>query len=146
MAHSINMHFRLKISTAPKHHNFLALIVFTNPNIGLNIHKTYLTIFVFALYEHVLKEVVVVLLHLLVSHVGQVTAISCLGWVLGVDVQILQQNSLNRYSYSLQILFIHLFFLRPFNKSSENCTWNCFILFTEASVSMSIRLSKYSYI
>jgi hypothetical protein len=79
MAHSINMHFRQKIITAPKHHKFLALILFTNPNIGLNIHKTYLAIFVFALYEHVLKEVVVVLLHLLVSHVGQVTAISCLG-------------------------------------------------------------------
>ena len=52
----------------------------------------YLPVLVLALYEHVLKEVVVVLLHLVVRHVGEVGAVGGLGGVLGVDVEVLQEG------------------------------------------------------
>jgi hypothetical protein len=41
---------------------------------------------VFCLYENVLEEVVVMLLHLLIADVGQVGAVGGLGRVLWVDV------------------------------------------------------------
>ena len=48
----------------------------------------------FTLHEHVLEEVVEVLLHLLVGDVGQVTAVRGLGRVLRVHVQVLQHDRL----------------------------------------------------
>merc|ERR1719354_370521 len=59
-----------------------------------HVHLLDLSVFILALNKHILKEVVVMLLHLLVRHVGQVGAIRRLGRVLRVDVQVLQQNSL----------------------------------------------------
>ena len=56
--------------------------------------RPYLAIFILALHEHVLKEVVVVLLHLLVGHIGQMGAISRLGRVLRVDVEVGEQDRL----------------------------------------------------
>ena len=55
---------------------------------------SYLAILVLTLDEHVLEEVVVVLLHLLVGHVGQVGAVSGLGRVLGVDVEVGEEHRL----------------------------------------------------
>ena len=54
----------------------------------------YLAILVLTLDKHVLEEVVVVLLHLLVGHVGQVGAVSGLGRVLGVDVEVGEEHRL----------------------------------------------------
>lgn len=60
-----------------------------------HVHLLDLSVLVLQLHEHVLEEVVVVLLHLLVGHVGhQMTAIRGLGRVLRVHVQILQQHRL----------------------------------------------------
>ena len=53
-----------------------------------------LAVFILALHEDVLEEIVVVLLHLLVGHIGQMGAISRLGRVLRVDVEVGEQNSL----------------------------------------------------
>ena len=47
---------------------------------------------VLGLDENVLKEVVVVLLHLLVADVRQVGAVGGLGRVLRVDVQVLKES------------------------------------------------------
>ena len=66
------------------------------PEIITDVHLLYLTILVFALDEDLLKEIVVVLLHLLVSHslASHVTSISSLGRVLWVDVKILEDDGL----------------------------------------------------
>jgi len=60
------------------------------PKIVANVHLLHLSIFIFTLDKHVLEEVVVVLLHLLVRHVGQVRPVSCFGRILRIDVKILQ--------------------------------------------------------
>ena len=57
-------------------------------------NRANLSIFVLALHEDILEEVVVVLLHLLVGHVGQVRAVSRLGRVLGVDVEVGEEDRL----------------------------------------------------
>uniref|UniRef100_A0A2M4B2T8 Putative secreted protein n=1 Tax=Anopheles triannulatus TaxID=58253 RepID=A0A2M4B2T8_9DIPT len=60
-----------------------------------HVHLLDLAVFVLALDEHVLEEVVVVFLHLLVRHVRhEMTAVGRLGRVLRVHVQVLQQASL----------------------------------------------------
>merc|ERR1719354_1505212 len=59
-----------------------------------HVHLLDLSIFILALNKHILEEVVVMLLHLLVRHVGQVGAVRSLRRVLRVDVQVLQQNGL----------------------------------------------------
>ena len=60
-----------------------------------DIHLLNLAILVLALYEHLLKEVVVVFLHLLISHrLTDVTSVRGLGRVLGVDVEVLEHQSL----------------------------------------------------
>ena len=51
---------------------------------------SHLAVLVLALHEDIFEEVVVVLLHLLVGDVGEVGAVSGLGRVLGVDVEVLQ--------------------------------------------------------
>ena len=53
-----------------------------------------LAIFILALHEDVLEEVVVVLLHLLVGHIGQVGAVGRLGRVLRVDVEVGEKHRL----------------------------------------------------
>ena len=52
----------------------------------------HLAVLVLALDEHVLEEVVVVLLHLVISHVGEVGAVRGLGGVLRVDVEVLREG------------------------------------------------------
>ena len=61
-----------------------------------DIHLLNLSILVLALHEHLLEEVVIVLLHLLVGHSlpGHVTAISSFSRVLRVNVEVLENNSL----------------------------------------------------
>jgi len=59
-----------------------------------DIHLFNFSVLLFCLDETVFKKVVVVLLHLLVSHVGQVRPIGRLGRVLGIDVQVLKHNRL----------------------------------------------------
>ena len=60
----------------------------------MNRYRLNLAVFILALNEDVLEEVVVVLLHLLVGHVGQVGAVSGLGRVLGVDVEVGEEHRL----------------------------------------------------
>ena len=48
-----------------------------------DVHLLNLTILVLALNKDVFKEVIIVLLHLVVRHIGQVGTISCLGRILG---------------------------------------------------------------
>ena len=59
-----------------------------------DIHLFNFSVLLFCLDETVFKKVVVVLLHLLVSHVGQMRPIGRLGRVLGIDVQVLKHNRL----------------------------------------------------
>ena len=54
----------------------------------------HLAVFVLTLHKDIFKEVVVVLLHLLISHIGQVGAVCCLGRVLGVDVEVGEEHRL----------------------------------------------------
>ena len=56
--------------------------------------RPHLAIFILALHEDVLEEVVVVLLHLLVGHIGQVGAVGRLGRVLRVDVEVGEKHRL----------------------------------------------------
>lgn len=65
-----------------------------------HVHLLDLAVLVLALHEHVLEEVVVVLLHLLVGHIGhQMRAIGRLGRVLRVHVQILEQDRLRESGF-----------------------------------------------
>merc|ERR1719435_19590 len=64
------------------------------PKVIADIHLFNGSVFVLALNKHVFEEIIIVLLHLLVSHVGKMGAISCLGGVLRVDVQVLQKDRL----------------------------------------------------
>jgi len=59
-----------------------------------HVHLLNLSVFILALNKHILEEVVVMFLHLLVRHVGEMGAVSGLCGVLRVDVQVLQQNCL----------------------------------------------------
>ena len=59
-----------------------------------DVHLLHLSILVLALHEDVLEEVIIVLLHLFVGHVGQMRAISSLGRVLGVDVEVGEEDRL----------------------------------------------------
>jgi len=59
-----------------------------------NIHLLNLSVLVLAFDEHVLEEVVVMLLHFFVGNVGQMTSIRGFCGVLWVDVEILQENCL----------------------------------------------------
>lgn len=54
-------------------------------------------ILIFTFYEHVFKEIVIMLLHFFIRHVSnQVTSIGRLRRILGVDVQVLQQACLRK--------------------------------------------------
>ena len=68
--------------------------VFVNRHLSRDKLLDHLAIFILALHEDVLEKVVVVLLHLLVGHIGQVGAIRRLGGVLRVDVEVGEKHSL----------------------------------------------------
>lgn len=60
-----------------------------------HVHLLDLAVLVLALHEHILEEIVVVLLHLLVGDIGhQMRAIGRFGRVLRIHIQILEQHSL----------------------------------------------------
>ena len=59
-----------------------------------NVHLLHLPILVLTLDEDVLEKVVVMLLHLLIGNIGQMAPIGGFGRVLGVDVEVLQQDGL----------------------------------------------------
>ena len=54
----------------------------------------HLSVFVFTLHKDIFKEVVIVLLHLLISHIGQMGAVCSLGRVLRVDVEVREEHRL----------------------------------------------------
>merc|ERR1719507_1623411 len=59
-----------------------------------HVHLLHLSILVLALNEDILKEVVIVLLHLFISDIGEMASIGSFGRVLRVDVEVLEQNCL----------------------------------------------------
>ena len=59
-----------------------------------NVHLLHLPILVLTLDEDVLEKVVIVLLHLLIGNIGQMAPVGGFGRVLGVDVEVLQQDGL----------------------------------------------------
>ena len=64
------------------------------PEVVAHVHLLDLSVFVLALHEDVLEEVVVVVLHLLVRDVGEVGPVRSLGGVLGVNVEVLEDARL----------------------------------------------------
>ena len=61
-----------------------------------HVHLLNLAIFILGLDEDILKEVVVMLLHLFIGHIGQMRSVRRFGRILRVDVQILEDDRLRK--------------------------------------------------
>ena len=71
----------------------LKMIMFSI-TVDINQFISYLSIFIFTFNKNILEKVVIMLLHLLVSHICEMRTVCRLGRILWIDVEIGEENGL----------------------------------------------------